>query len=432
MKVINIDLKKKFLSSTFGKGVLFVAGGTIFSQIVNLIFTPIITRIFTPQDFGLLTIYTTILGLLSLVAFKYEMGIPISKKNENAINLLALCIIILFIYSLIIGLIFNLIGENLLILFNAQALSNYWYLIPIGIFLTGLYKILYLWATRIKDYKNISKTAIGQGFSRNISKVLMGLLGLGGGGLIVGEIIGQSAGTTQLSKPILREKSLLKKITFKKMIWCLKRYKDFPIFNLPTHIISTIGEKAPIIYFSVFFSGQIVGYYGLAYSIVKLPMNLIGKAVGDVFYAEAASIGRDNPIRLKQLSNNLIKKLILLGFIPLLVLLALGPQLFGLVFGDNWTEAGVYAQIISVMLFFVLVFAPISRVYEVYEKQRIRFYIDLIRILLVLLVFIMSAYYRFSPYLTLILYTIVISLVHFLIYFFAQKIIDNEIRRNSK
>ena len=432
MKVINIDLKKKFLSSTFGKGVLFVAGGTIFSQIVNLIFTPIITRIFTPQDFGLLTIYTTILGLLSLVAFKYEMGIPISKKNENAINLLALCIIILFIYSLIIGLIFNLIGENLLILFNAQALSNYWYLIPIGIFLTGLYKILYLWATRIKDYKNISKTAIGQGFSRNISKVLMGLLGLGGGGLIVGEIIGQSAGTTQLSKPILREKSLLKKITFKKMIWCLKRYKDFPIFNLPTHIISTIGEKAPIIYFSVFFSGQIVGYYGLAYSIVKLPMNLIGKAVGDVFYAEAASIGRDNPIRLKQLSNNLIKKLILLGFITLLVLLALGPQLFGLVFGDNWTEAGVYAQIISVMLFFVLVFAPISRVYEVYEKQRIRFYIDLIRILLVLLVFIMSAYYRFSPYLTLILYTIVISLVHFLIYFFAQKIIDNEIRRNSK
>lgn len=54
-------------------------------------------------------------------------------------------------------------------------------------------------------------------------------------------------------------------------------------------------------------------------------MTLIGRSVGDVFYGEVASVGRENPKRIKDLSNKLLKKLFIIGIIPLLVLITSGP-----------------------------------------------------------------------------------------------------------
>lgn len=417
--------------SSFSKGVFLVAGGTMIAQLINLIFTPIITRIYSPDEFGLLTTYTTILGLLSLGALKYEMAIPISRNNKIAMNVLALSVIVLSLYVFILTIFMFFFGELLLNLFNSEVIGKYWYIIPIGVFLLGLYKILYIWASRYKDFSTISKTSISQSLFGNIFKALTGLMSFGGLGLIFGNVIGQSAGTTTLGRTVLQKKSLIKSVHINKIIWGFKRYKDFPIYNLPTHIISTFGEKAPVLFFTSFYGTHVVGLYGLAYTIVRLPMSLIGKAVGDVFYSEASSLGRTNPKKLKKLSDKLIIKLAIIGLIPLVIILLFGPQLFSLFFGNNWYEAGVYARIISISLFFILIFAPVSRVYEVFEKQRLRFFIDVLRICLIFLSFGLTFVFNLGPYIAIILYSIVISFIHLLIYIFGQKIINDEIKKSE-
>ncbi|MCP3032937.1 oligosaccharide flippase family protein [Halobacillus sp. A1] len=427
-RVIFIILKK-INQSRIGKSIFLVAGGTVFAQLIHLIFTPIITRVYSPDEFGVLTTYTTILGLLSLVAFKYEIAIPIAKSNKIAINILALSIIILSVYVAAISFILFYMGDWLLKFFSSETIVNYWYAIPVGIFLLGLYKILYSWASREKDFSSISKTAVGQSLAGNLFKIFTGIMGAGGLGLILGNVIGQSAGTLTLSRTLLRKNNLLKNVNGRRMRWCINRYKDFPIYNLPTHIISTLGEKAPVLFFTSFYGTQVVGLYGLAYMIVRLPMSLIGKAVGDVFYAEAASEGRKNPKKLKILSNKILFKLALVGLIPLIVLLLFGPFLFSFVFGDKWSESGEYARIISVSLFFILVFAPVSRVYEVFEKQRLRFSIDIIRLILILIAFSVTALFDLNSYTSILLYTIVISFIHILIFILGQKIMNEEIKK---
>lgn len=427
-----MNIIENFKKNKFAKSVFWITGGTLSAQILSTILSPIITRIYTPEEYGILTAYVTIIGLLALGAFKYEIGIVIAEDEEKAINVFALSIIVLFGYVLVITLALILLSDGFINLLNVDSIGNFKYLVPVGILLLGLYQIFRQWAYRTKDFKSIARTTITQSLSGNMIKIVLGLIGFGAPGLIIGNIAKESAGIYTLSRPIRTlNKKVLSAINISSIKQSAVRYRDFPLFNLPTHFLSNFATKLPILYLTFSYGPEIVGLFGLANIIVRLPMRLIGSSVGDVFYSEAAHIGKSNPKRLKELSNSLIKKLIALGIIPLSILLFLGPQLFSFAFGDNWYDAGVYASIMSVMVFFMLIFAPISRVYEVFEKQRVRLTIDVLKTILVLLTFGISWYLRLSSYLTIILYSIVMSLIHFIIYIHAQRIINAEVIKRA-
>ena len=90
---------KKFAISKFAASVLLVSAGTGLAQLLNVLVSPIITRIYTPEDYGILTVYMALLGMLTIVSsLKYESAIAIADDDEKAINILALSIFILIIY----------------------------------------------------------------------------------------------------------------------------------------------------------------------------------------------------------------------------------------------------------------------------------------------------------------------------------------------
>jgi len=423
---------KQLLKNNFVKSILMISGGTAFAQIFNGAMSPIITRIYSPEDYGILTLYTSILSILAIIgSLQYELSIPIAEDEEKAINAFALSFFILFIVTLFFFFIIFFFNNIFLNIFDASKLKNYSFLIPLGIFLIGLYNIFMQWAFRKKDYKSISKTKISQSFVQNILKIILGLLKIGPVGLILGRILGQSAGTTTLSKSLLKEKHIFKKVSFKKMFWIGQRYKNFLIFSTPTQFLNTLGLQLPVFFLSAFFSETIIGFYGLANSIVQLPMAIIGRSVGDVFYGEAASIGKKNPKRVKELSNKLLKKLIIIGLIPLIILLFFGPFLFSFVFGEQWFESGIYARIISFLVFFQLIFTPISRVYSVFEKQNIQFFLILIRLVLLGFSFSVSYFLKLNSYNTILMYTITSSFIYFLGYILAQNILNKEIENKA-
>ena len=45
------------------------------------------------------------------------------------------------------------------------------------------------------------------------------------------------------------------------------------------------------------------------------------------------------------------------------------PAAFSVVFGEEWREAGVYAQLLAPWLYFVFVSAPLSNLFDVLEQQ---------------------------------------------------------------
>lgn len=432
LKIIK-DLYSKIFRSNFAKKIALIAGGTAFAQAMNIIFLPIITRLYPPEEYGILTVYSAALGLLAIAAsLDYQKAIPIADDDEKALNLLALSMIVLFLFSCGVTILLYLWGDTLLILLDSGMLAKYKYLIPIGVFLTGSYNIVLQWTLRMRNYKAIAKTQVSQGIWSNLLKVILGAFKIGPIGLILGTILGQSAGITTLSLPILLQKRMVKKISTKDILKLAKRYIKFPLYSAPSNYVYTAGTQIPVIFLTSLFGNSVVGLFGLANSIVRMPMNLIGSSVAQVFYSEAAYVGRSNPEELKRLSIKLIKKLAIIGLVPLALLLFFGPWLFSFVFGSQWYEAGVYARILSIMVYFHFIILPIGRILEIFERQREGLLLNFLRLALIFIVFGVARFMELDSYQTVILYVISTSATYLLLLIFVQIIINDEINKQNK
>jgi O-antigen/teichoic acid export membrane protein len=168
--LISQEIKKLF-KSKFGKSVLMISGGTIFAQALSTFLSPFITRLYLPQEFGTLSLFVSIITIIIFsTTFSYDVAIPVADDEHKAVNVLSLCLLILFSTTVLLTVMLFFFGEGALNYFNAGGLIKYKYLIPLGFITTGLYTVLSQWAIRKKDFKSISITKYSQSIAGNITK----------------------------------------------------------------------------------------------------------------------------------------------------------------------------------------------------------------------------------------------------------------------
>jgi O-antigen/teichoic acid export membrane protein len=86
--------------STFWKNVFTLALGTSLAQLIPILISPVLTQLYTPEQFGIYGLYFSCTMVLSvIICGRYEMAILLPEKDEERINLLALCIIIAVIVT---------------------------------------------------------------------------------------------------------------------------------------------------------------------------------------------------------------------------------------------------------------------------------------------------------------------------------------------
>jgi O-antigen/teichoic acid export membrane protein len=424
---------KKILKSKFNRNVLLIAGGTAFAQIVNVCLTPIISRIYMPEEYGVLSVFIAIISTFSVISsLRYELAIPIAKNDHSAHSILFLCFIILILFVSFFTLFICFFKDWFLGLFEAEVLRNYFIIIPIGIFFSGLFLILIQFAMRKRAYKVITRVKVNQSITGNVTKIVLGLLGFGPLGLLFGQILKSSAGIGTVYFSVVRKNKILKKNTIKDLKLVAKRYKNFPLFSMPFRLLNAFSVQLPVFFISAFYGEKIVGFFGFANSIVNVPITLISTSVANVFYSEAANLGKSKANEIKKLSNNLIKKLFFLSLIPVLTLLFFGPVLFSFIFGENWVKAGEFARILSIMIFSRILFHPISLIYDIFEEQKKALILSMFKILMLIAGFFISEFFNFSSNLTIMIFSLTMSANYLINYFIAQRIMDNVIKLKTE
>ncbi len=425
---------KKLIHSDFAKNIAWLTGGTAISQAITILASVVITRLYSDEDFGVFTLYVSILSVLLIVSsLKLEQAIPITSKPRSTMNLVALNFMILLMTSIILLIISLFFSKLISDWLDVPKIEKYIFLIPIGVFFGGSYSILYQWALKEKVFKLITRTKITQGVGLSIGKIGIGLIKATPFGLIFGHIIGKSSGVFSLARIFYRKnKDNFNLISKHGMSSMFHRFKQFPLLTLPAQLLSTGGLQLPVFLITAHYGVDTVGQFGLSEMIVGLPVVLIGTAVGDVFYAEVAENGKRNPEKILRLSNKLILKLIALGVFPMVVLLFFGPFLFTFVFGENWQLAGELAQVLGVLAFFRLVFTPVSRVYILYERHLAELLFNMFRITVVVASFGIAKIFDLEVINAVIIYAVGMSIVYFFIYLYAQLIIKQQIKIGTK
>ena len=120
----------------FVKNAAVMAGGSAGAQLLLLIATPVITRLYTPQDFGILAVYIGLLALFCVIAsFRYEMAIPVPEKDDEAISLVFLSLILVVLTAIFSCILIAIFGESIVILLKIPKLEELLWLLPLGVFL---------------------------------------------------------------------------------------------------------------------------------------------------------------------------------------------------------------------------------------------------------------------------------------------------------
>lgn len=412
---INVNTNNEEMSQqrgprrSFTADVVTLVTGTTIAQIISILSAPLITRLYGADAFGLSALFSSLLGIIAMiVCLSYEVSIMIPKTDGEAANILALSIVITSLTSLSLIPLFGLWGDTLLSLFNANKLSPYLWLIPPTAFLSGLFSTFTYWNSRVKRFMRISIAQMSKVASTTGTQLGAGFAGYATGGSLIGaSVIGQFVATSTLGYQTWRSDNelFIKKISWKVMREVSKTYRDYPKYGLFTSLINNFSLQIPIFILSAFFTTTVVGYYSLGLMVLQMPMVVIGGAIAQVFFQRAAEAYNLSRSAFTSIVETTVGRLILLGILPILLISFLGRDLFVLVFGSGWAEAGVYAQILSFWILVQFIASPLTALFNVQGYLRANLLFQIIMCITRIIAMIVGGIYG-DLYLTLMLLSV--------------------------
>lgn len=356
---------------SFGRDVGKLVTGTIIAQAVGICLTPVITRIFSPEIYGIVSVFISIVSICTvIVCGRYEQAILLPKNENDASSIFLGCLGIAVVFSTLLIPVFFIFGDTICLFLNVPNLSPYIVLVPLLVLIDGAYLAIRYWNSRKKRFGTQAVTQAVQSISGNGAKLSFGLLGwINAGSLIIGQILGQFLGTCILYLQFMRSdfRGLSSSISIANIRKQLTRYKKFPLVDSWGQWINTISWQLPVFMLTGFFSSTVAGLYSLCFQLLQLPASFIGGSIGQVFL-QRASVAK-HAGNLSQVVEETCSLLFLLSLCPFLLLFIVGGDLFSLVLGNEWYEAGVYAQILALWILLMFVSSPLSSVIGVLEIQ---------------------------------------------------------------
>lgn len=407
-------LKKILPQNAFARGVSVLVGGTAGAQALMVLVSPLLTRLYTPVDFGLLAIYSGLLALFAVVAsLRYELAIPLPESNTEAANVLVLSLLVVLVMTSISAIMVLVAGEQIAHALDAPKLAQFFWLLPIGVLLSGIYKVFNYWAVRTKAFGDIAKTRVSQ----TLATLAVQLLGytLGGIALLFGQAGGQGVGSLRLARSAIKHKE------FRSWSWggvwqAAKRYKQFPIFSTWSGLFNTAGTQLPPLMFAAFFSAGAAGLYALANRILKLPMSILGGAIGQVYFSNMAEAKKDGTLA-NQIEKGAVG-LLKLSLPAAMVFMLFAPEMFAWVFGEDWKLSGEIARWMVPWIVFQFISSPLSVVFFVLEKEKLGLYFQVVMFLFRFLA-ILIGYLYFEFMNALIFFAITSAVCYF---FYCQAV----------
>lgn len=351
-----------FSRRQFVRNVAIMMTGTAAAQLLAVLFSPLITRLYGPEAFGLFGTFIAFVTVFSpIAAFAFPIAIVLPEKDEDAFDIVILSFL-LSILTTIIFTIFIVYGDIFLVnLFKLDELQKLLWLMPIAMLLSAWLQIAQQWFIRKKYFKSIAKITVIHSLIINTSKIGIGWFYPFAGILILLTVFGYLIHIIlhffDIRNAQLKEIIKSKKLHSVEFISVAKKYYDFPLYRAPQIFINTISHSLPILLLASFSGAMAAGFYVIARTVLGMPAQLIGKAVGDVFYSRITDAMFKN-----QSLTSLIKKatlgLICIGILPFGIIVVYGPTLFGFIFGNEWSYAGEYARWLSLMYFFNFINRP--------------------------------------------------------------------------
>lgn len=380
---------RKLRHNRFILRVFVLAGATTIAQGIVIAASPVLTRIFTPADFGLFSVFTSLLGVgAALATLRYEYALPVPSDDHEARSVLTLAIFVATAVAALCAIGVAIFGKSVADLVNNPTIQSYLWFLPIGIALVGTFSALSMWAIRVRDSGLLARTRLTQAVGSVLTQLGFGFSPVTGPvGLIVGTIGGYFASVVVLFRGADLWKGMRQAwpITWDQVREVAYRYRRFPTLSAPSAALSALVLYAPAFMIAAFYGPVTAGLFALTQQVLGLPMAVVGRAISDVFLGDAAASRRTSDLfQLRVLFIRTFLLLLVVSIITIGSVAAAAPAVFSVAFGTEWRDAGLYARALAPRFIMGLVAAPFGGVLEILERQDLIVARELIRGILVI------------------------------------------------
>ena len=397
------------------RNVLLLIGGTAAGQLIVILTLPLITRLYSPAAFGVAAVFTAIIVPLNAVAsLRYELAIPIPEDDAKAKDLLSASLAIVIVNAVLLAVLVVLIGRPLVDALGIDEVGAYLWLLPIAFIGGGVYGALTYYAIRHKAFRDIATTRLSQGTGQVATQALLGFLGWGAGGLVAGVTARFWAGMITMWRVTLRRVRPAELTESLRRFWAtLVEYRRFPLLTGNATFIELVLQHLPALFVASIYGPVVAGLLSLSLRLLQAPINMISKSTAQVYFSSASDLARDDPAGLRGLYVRTVGVAAAFAAPFFLLLLLPAPWTFPFLFGDEWRDAGVYIQLLSVMFFLGFLAKTVGpETLTVVHRQGLHLSIELLKAALVAIVFVVAIGADIEPEITILLYGAAMSVGH--------------------
>lgn len=366
----------KLKYTDFIKSVSVLITGTFIAQFISISVSPFIARIYGPEENAFLGLFLKISVLIATIATaRLEFVLPIEKKNHYAFGIYQFSFFLSVLISAVC-LVFILVFTLLFVEKISLEEIIFFLTIPIGIGVISFFNLGNNWELRNENYREISNATVKLAVFSNAFK-FFGLF-LNGNFLILifATIFGYVIASIRFFKTFLiqyKSKFLLFNSPRTKLL--VKQNKDFYTYNL-FHVLVDLSRDMLIATFIwIIYSKSDFGSYEFSMRMLKLPIVFIGAALSQVFYRKAKDLLNESK-KFRTMTYKTLLLSVFLGIVPFTLLYFYGTDLFSIIFGSNWQQAGKLSELMAIWLFVNFIFAPISYIPILLNKQKEYFWIN--------------------------------------------------------
>jgi O-antigen/teichoic acid export membrane protein len=336
-----------------------LAGGAL-AQAVPLLLGPLLTRLYTPDDWGRYAFFASVAANLAVVACaRYEYALPMAADEDEARDLMALCLFLLF-------------GAMLLSVCVAIVLAQwqglafaYW--LPLAVAASGAAQWLTLWATRAQRFKSLAAGRATQFGGAALVQAASGVAQSGAVGLITGPIVASAAALAWLRHPVpLGGWGALWRVPWQRIVQVARKHRSFPLFNAPHTFVNALSDTLTIGLLVAATGEASAGFWGLCMRYLKAPATLVGGALSQALYPRLVGAP---PADARATVRRSMGALALISLPLVLVLMLAGPALFAFAFGERWRAAGELARALAPYIGVHFIASPLAVVTMAWHAQ---------------------------------------------------------------
>jgi len=357
----------------FRRQVLTLLSGSGIALTVAYFTQPVLTRLYAPDAFGTSDYFGMLLAVfLTIGSLRYEDAVMTPRDDQEASAVLRLALLLTLGWALLLS-VTVLWREPLCAALGVPGLAPWLWLLPLTLVLSKASRLMEAWLSRLKRFRPISVGQVAATSAVAGTRITAGVLASvpGPGGLIGGTAVGHMVTTLLYAPLVARLRPVLRSPEETRRpspAWIARRYRRFAIYSMPAAFLNSIVTRLPVVLLPIYFSVTAVGLYGRAFLTLAVPLGLVGSAVAQVFFVHAGEAHRAGA--LGPLAGAVHRRLVLVGLFPTLAVMAAGPDLFEIVFGADWRPAGGYLQVLAPWLFTSAIASPLTRIFDVLERQR--------------------------------------------------------------